>query len=528
MLARMRALAVVTLLLASLSACTSVLGIGEPGLAGGDAAIPDAGGGADAPAPDAGSVAIAAAPARTRVVRADQATLEVTLATPAPAGGVTLSVLDLPMGITAPDVDVPAGQTTGMLTVTAGASATLGLATVRVHAERAGVGSDEESVELWVTDAPGAADLGFGGGDGVATFAVGGSNAALATSVIAQPDGKIVVGLTHGGMWTFVRFLESGAVDGGFGTGGVVTYQAGTLRDMVALADGKYLAVGDLGSLPGIVRFNADGTPDDGFGSSGKVAFPPGAVDGQGHRVAVDAAGGIWVAGAIQGGMTSEAHLYKISATGTLDATFPAQSSACTAFRGVAVQPVSGRIVTACTTGAPPQVTLMRWSTSGQLDATFGAGGVAVLGPGPDDLVDLAVHADDGLVAAGSNNQGPGEWLLVRAEADGAPAGGMGVRSGTVEFSSNGFGQAVVIDDVGRIVLAAFGSGSFAGTGELRRFLGDGSDDATFAGDGTVVFGAGDFTPKHRIVAVTLDPLGRVIAVGNRDDAGVFVARVWP
>lgn len=104
----------------------------------------------------------------------------------------------------------------------------------------------------------------------------------FATSVVVQPDGKIVVGGTGGRIW-LVRLLANGALDTSFDGDGVVTpFEADTrgepslsVRAIFPEPDGKLLVATD-GAL---VRYHPDGALDKSFGENGVRALTLGFQD---------------------------------------------------------------------------------------------------------------------------------------------------------------------------------------------------------------------------------------------------------
>lgn len=124
----------------------------------------------------------------------------------------------------------------------------------------------------------------------------------FASSLVIQPDGKMVVG-----GWTYnrnnssydfalARYDSNGNLDNGFGSGGIVVTDFGSMpndvRDdfitsMVLLPDGKILAAGTgepnrntTSSDFVIARFNSNGSLDTTFGTNGKVSTDfNGAID---------------------------------------------------------------------------------------------------------------------------------------------------------------------------------------------------------------------------------------------------------
>src|SRR5438552_6916960 len=115
--------------------------------------------------------------------------------------------------------------------------------------------------------------------------------AAVPSSVVIQPDGKIVVAggafplFTFLGDFKVVRYNPDGSLDSSFGEGGIVTtiFPEGSYASDVALqADGKIIAAGTVfvDFTPGessntdfaLARYNPDGTPDATFGNGGQVS----------------------------------------------------------------------------------------------------------------------------------------------------------------------------------------------------------------------------------------------------------------
>src|SRR5947208_12176902 len=135
----------------------------------------------------------------------------------------------------------------------------------------------------------GSLDLTFGVGGKVQTDFPG--LAAVASSVVIQPDGKIVVAggafplFTFLGNFEVVRYNSNGSLDTSFGNGGIVTtnFPQGSYAFDVALQpDGKIIAagtvfvdfvIGDQSDTDfALARYNPDGTPDATFGNGGQVS----------------------------------------------------------------------------------------------------------------------------------------------------------------------------------------------------------------------------------------------------------------
>ncbi|WP_369250005.1 calcium-binding protein [Streptomyces sp. R41] len=129
-------------------------------------------------------------------------------------------------------------------------------------------------------NADGSLDTSFGGGDGRVTTDLGGYN--WGRTVVVQSTGKVVVSGSSGGNFTLVRYNVDGSLDGGFGTGGVVTTAFGTgsaVRDLLLQPGDRIVAAGTAGNDFALASYNADGTLDTGFGSNGKTTTDFGTGD---------------------------------------------------------------------------------------------------------------------------------------------------------------------------------------------------------------------------------------------------------
>jgi uncharacterized delta-60 repeat protein len=106
-----------------------------------------------------------------------------------------------------------------------------------------------------------------------------------ASSVITQPDGKILIGYNNSSeKFGIIRYNSNGSIDNTFGTNGLATFDfsindGNSVYKIVLQPDGKILAAGGVGydsqTYPNedfaIVRFNSNGLIDNTFGSNGKV-----------------------------------------------------------------------------------------------------------------------------------------------------------------------------------------------------------------------------------------------------------------
>jgi uncharacterized delta-60 repeat protein len=268
----------------------------------------------------------------------------------------------------------------------------------------------------------GELDATFGTSGKVITDLTGYPHYAYASAIAIQPDGKIVVagGLASSAL---VRYTASGAVDTSFGTAGVVRIPRSGTGDIALQSDGKIVVaetrhVGD-SSRFALGRFTTNGTLDTSFGTGGTVVtyFTHNPQDDRSHAdsIAIEPDGRIVVAGdAFDHGV-----LARYTTNGTLDSSFGSGGTVRTDSRpdvgwdtDVAIQP-DGRIVVADQGSLADNSLLVRYTTHGTLDSSFGTGGRV-----PTSryiAMAIAIQPDGKIVGAGiANTWRGGLFALAR------------------------------------------------------------------------------------------------------------------
>ena len=189
---------------------------------------------------------------------------------------------------------------------------------------------------------------------------------------------------------------------------------------------------------------------------------------------------------------------------------------------------------------------MTRYTPAGKLDTSFGQGGTVLTAIGPGSLSRanaIAIQPDGKLVAAGDDD-GFGDFVVVRYTPDGSldpsfGSGGVvvtdfGERAGCSCGSSDESASAVVVQPDGKIVVA--GGSDKGGKGAVRsgnplndfalvRYEPNGRLDRSFGNGGIVVSYLADGWLDAQ--AVALQPNGAIVAAGG--GAGSFVvARYRP
>jgi uncharacterized delta-60 repeat protein len=240
----------------------------------------------------------------------------------------------------------------------------------------------------------GSRDTGFNG-SGTATVDFGpGFTASIAFSVKSFPDNStLLIGQAAGvgastSRWAFAHLDDEGQLDTSFGNGGIVvfdpgvpSYQAFEALDAVVLPDNSFVAAGVMMLLPagenfdyGVFKFLPNGFPDTNYGNGGGqvIAFDLGSdLADLAVEAIVDAQGRVVLAGISNGA------------------------------------------------AVPFTTSMVRLTTDGELDPTFGSGGKLIVPSAPPSGTDLGDQGTalalntDGSILVGSIANGPAPGYLA-------------------------------------------------------------------------------------------------------------------
>jgi len=375
----------------------------------------------------------------------------------------------------------------------------------------------------------------------------------IANAVALQADGKIVlVGTTYKNNdyseedFAVVRYNANGTLDTTFGVNGKVTTDfpglAAVASSVVVQPDGKILVAGGafplstfLGDIK-LVRYSPNGSLDTGFGSGGIVTTSFAGQGSYAFSVALQPDGKIVMGGTAFVNFSSDDSsntdfaIARYNPNGTLDATFGTGGKVATDFDGfnddafaVLVQP-DGKIVAVGSAKHPTNYydfALARYLPNGTIDTTFGSGGKVRtdFGTRGYDQARAAVLQPDGkIVAAGfaiSQNGGAWNFAVARYGTNGAL---------DTAFSSDGrtqisFGSCcqqanrVLLQPDGKLVVVGYpNTESTDSDFVLARLNPNGSLDSTFGIGGKVHTSFGDLNGGANGAA--LQPDGKIVAVG--------------
>ena len=303
-----------------------------------------------------------------------------------------------------------------------------------------------------------------------------------------QADDSILVGSIVGEpfqtQWAVSRFEPvRGFLDYGWGTQGhapIAAFQNGDIAAIALQPDGKVVVGGTVQAgfqTFAVARLNANGTLDTTFNGTGMLVLPAGSYDEFATAIALQPDGRIVVAGYTQ--YPTQMKVVRITTAGALDASWGsggvalASAVAGASAYSLAIQ-ADGKVVVggSCTMSA----CLGRFFPDGTLDGLFGNGGLMSTGGlFPNSFITgVAVLGSGGFTAAG--DQESGEPFVMRFLANGY------IDSG---FQDLGSTEAPVRAGSWSVVVAPSGRATFAGVGDtpggstetlMVRFEGDAVD----------------------------------------------------
>ncbi|CAN5816786.1 hypothetical protein BH10BAC2_BH10BAC2_26670 [soil metagenome] len=272
----------------------------------------------------------------------------------------------------------------------------------------------------------GTPDLEFGT-EGIATNTV--LVKGICNAIALQADGKVVAtGSIPNGTSTnrddaiIVRFTSSGELDSSFGVNGVVTAdfeQEDNADEIILQTDGKIIITGtgvnEGGETqkPGglfVCRYLADGSIDENFGSNGSLFIVKPVAEIKG--LALDADGNIYLAHDSAFGSLSFVFI-KLDSEGSLVTSFGNNGQTAIVIPGSgsgSLKDIKIQNGSIFTTGYSlykgkgiRNLTLVKCTTDGQLDVTFGNAGIKILEIGFNwtEGNDLGITTNGDIVVAG-------------------------------------------------------------------------------------------------------------------------------
>jgi len=359
------------------------------------------------------------------------------------------------------------------------------------------------------------------GNDGIVIthYSIGALSIGDFSSVVMQPDQKIVAAGTDAEQMIVIRYLENGTLDSTFGVNGIFSsgYYHTLLNEIILQPDEKIVGLGGILG-PGdilLIRLNTDGSLDNTFGTGGIDTIGLGA-----YVLALQPDGKIIVAG----GNATTIGVARFLPDGAPDSSFGVNGLSWPCYgevHGIAIMP-DGRIVVGGLTDTGSFIAL-RLLSNGALDTSFNHTGITttLVGDSYDYSHALQLQPDGKIVLGGSGTFGAtgSDFVLVRYNTDGSLDGSYGNGGIThVDFNEN-YDEiwAMYQQPDGKMVAAGYAIITANENFALCRVNTDGSIDSAFGNNGRITTQIQSNNDRALSVTEQLD--GKVILGGYATDS---------
>jgi len=276
-----------------------------------------------------------------------------------------------------------------------------------------------------------------------------------------------------------------------------------------------------------IVQENGNATPILNLGEAGRIT-----TDFEGYNdfvrsVVVDSQGDIIVAGYAYSGGNYDFAVAKYNSNGSLDTSFSGDGKVMASFEGYnndygrsIIIDNFGHIVIAgyASNGSDYDFSLARYNGDGSLDTSLGGTGKVMTnfeGYNDDYGRSVVVDSQDHIIVAGYSYNGVNyDFSLARYNGDGSLDTSLG-GTGKVMINFEGYndyGQSIIIDNLGHIVIAGYTYNGSNYDFAIARHNNDGGLDTSFGNNGKVIT---DFsTGSDSGQSVLIDGNGDIVVAG--------------
>ncbi len=334
-------------------------------------------------------------------------------------------------------------------------------------------------------------------------------------------------------------FAQAGTLDPTFGTGGIVTTNFGLREDfggqVLLQPDGKIVVVG--WSYDGVTedfalaRYLSDGNLDETFGNGGKVITDFEAKDNVAARGALQKDGKILLVGTYRTGPVGAADkgmLVRYLPDGNLDASFGIGGIVSTSFdqvsiacEAVAVQ-TDGKIVVVGTyDNAEGAFMTIRYLPDGTLDDSFGINGFVITQIPAYSIIhayDLAIRPGGEIIVFGGILAPIHDLLTLQYLSNGMLDVTFG-DGGIIRTDFDGqedFAHSLALQQDGKIILGGESGTSFGSNFVAARYHVDGTLDSTFGSAGKL---STQFLQHSSGQSLAIQSDGKIVFAGYTTDS---------
>jgi uncharacterized delta-60 repeat protein len=346
------------------------------------------------------------------------------------------------------------------------------------------------------------------------------------------PQGlRVVVGRSYTRRWIERleqrTLLSGGDLDPTFGVGGKVTTPVsfgGT--PVIAVAGNshaKIVVAAQDGNGMAVLRYLPGGGLDSSFGTGGQFILSLLGAKYDPRSMALQSDNSVIIGGHFQSGSTSDAFLLRLTSSGLLDSTFGTHGIRLFHFGGTgstdsadAVAVLSSGKILAATSGFNFEDSVFmaeRFNSNGKTDTTFGTAGIGTVDFGSNEtniLTSLSVQSTGKIILGGEYMSG-GKFgaRLARLNANGTKDSTFSQGSSTFNQSFIA-GKSTVQSNDKIVVIGDISTGKAFG---VERYNANGSIDTTFNGIGHAATMFGKLSVQAN--GVVVQPNGSIIVAGT-------------
>ena len=391
------------------------------------------------------------------------------------------------------------------------------------------------SITKTIFSKDGGLDPTFGQG-GITTASLYSQGSSEINSIAIQDDGKILAAGYTTIFETFfrfsiVRYNTDGTMDNTFGTNGIVNTNIGDIAfaNSIALQSDEKIIVAGTALINGenkfaVVRYNTNGAVDNSFGDNGIVLTPIGTSGATLTSTKIQQDGKILAAGHYYNGSNEDFVLMRYTSDGTLDDSFGTNGIVTTQVGAssdyaysMAIQNDGKIILAGSGFQTNDDYALVRYNNDGTIDNTFGINGKVFTQVGAaNDVAKTVLLQDDGkIIAAGYSYNGANyDFSIARYDTSGfldEPFGTIG-RTITNVGIGNDYAYSAAIKSDGKIVLAGYSYNNNDNDFAIIQYKPDGIIDSSFGTNGIVTTPVG--TANDYAYAVAIQSNGNILAAG--------------
>lgn len=379
---------------------------------------------------------------------------------------------------------------------------------------------------------------GYFGNNGIVQTLMSSTGSCVLRDLQLLDDGNLLaVGYAHTGSMNeaaLVRYDRRGIADSTFGSDGIVTVSPVNspgckAYSTVVQPDGKIIAAGNYQTGTGtaffMTRLLTDGSVDTSFAVNGYYSRVEGVgfSDNTGYKVLLKPNGQILLAGVSYLNGKNQVSVLQVNMDGSNDSTF-GNNGIVTLFTASddvcndAVLQYDGKIILAGSSvqGGVRSFAVVRLFADGSADNSFGVNGWSIIQAAgyTAEAFSVCIQPDQKIITGGTiGNSTHADFALLRLNADGSSDTSFGVNgitnhgTGAAAFSN---GRKLIVQNDNKILIA--GNTTTNGACALMRFNADGSSDAVFGNNGTILQ---SFAPTpNSLYAMCMNDSGEVICGG--------------